>query len=359
MEELIPILEKLAEAVAPLADSMSALSSAMGPAMQATAAFSSGIKEATGLVTGAFGQMVGAIQPFVAALSPNMAFQMQQAMRSLQATIGVALMPAAQAIVGAMRQVAGAILPAAQALAPVLGDIARVVTDMLLPPFYLISDILTGLAPVLQLLSGMAKSISDGLLAMSAVSRAVVQAFVEWIASLFGSKGDIKDFLSSFRDAVHRVVSSLIQLSAYIAKFFGRSDIITKMAQNLRDLANPKPGAPPPPTDMGFRGFEDIAKTMAAAAFGAVAGGNKEDTEIEWLKSMAGKLDEIKNNGVQLNDFWEKFKGDFEDWLLTLPRKIADAIVQGIAPNNMPMAAATINGAWTASPIGALASLIR
>jgi len=354
MEELLPLLGEAAADLKPVLDilkdlggTLSALSGGLNLATAATGALSAGLSQAVGAVMGPFAQLGSVIAPFVQALNPSLMFAFNQAMRSLQATIGVALVPVMQVLTGTVREVAGILLPAMEALAPVFGSLAKAALELFLPPFRLISDLLQALAPVLEFMAGVLQVVSEAWNALSVVGRTIYQTFYKLIAQLFGGT-DLKDVLKSFRDAMHSVVEAVFKLVAYLAKAFGSLGFIDAMTKNLREMANSKAGAAPAPQDVGFKGFEDIAKTMAAAAFAAQPGGGAEDkSEREWLKHLADSLDEVKRNKVDvktfvvegITDFWTKtgkravgdMVNNVSNAVISLPLQIARAI-RGLLP---------------------------
>lgn len=93
-----------------------------------------------------------------------------------------------------------------------------------------------------------------------------------------------------------------MQAVAYISKAFGSLAFISRLKDNLRDMAKPsaKMVAPPAAMYVGVKGFEDIAKTMAVAAFSAQAGGAPSKSENEWLGDIAKSLDDVKKDNRSL-----------------------------------------------------------
>lgn len=322
MEELLPIIAEVAEELKPVLDVLkdvggmfSGLSTTLNVATAATGLLSQGIAQAAQAITAPFQQLGSVITPFVQALNPSVVLVFNQAMRSLQATIGVALVPVMDALIGAVREVSGILLPMMQELAPALGNLAKTATELFMPPLRLISDLFQALAPVLDFLTGALKVVADAWSALSVIGRTLFQTFAKFIANLFGGT-DLKDVLKSFRNAMQQVVEAVLKLVAYLAKAFGQLDFIKGLSSNLRDMANPKAGAPPAPQEVGFKGFEDIAKTMAVSAFAAMGGGGEKDTsEKEWLQHLAQTLDGVAKDGQTLQGHLEKLFVELADKL--------------------------------------------
>lgn len=339
MEELLPLLAEAGAELKPILDvlkdlggAFSGLSGGLNFATAATGLLSQGISAAAQAITGPFQQLGSAITPFVQALNPSLVMVFNQAMRSLQATIGVALVPVMEALIGAVREVAGILLPAMQALAPVMGNLAKTVLTLFMPPFRILADMLTELAPILEFLTGVLKVVADAWTTLQVVARTLYQTLFKFISGLLGGEGNLKDVLKSFRDAMHQVVESVLKLVAYLAKAFSQFDFIAAMSKNLREMAAPaKPGAAPAPQDVGFKGFEDIVKTMAVSAFAAMGGGGAEDqSEKEWLKHLADTLDGVAKDGQTfqgyLNELFKDLENKLGKWFADLPAWIADAI---------------------------------
>ncbi len=346
--ELKPVLETLREisgAFGSLSSSLNILSAATGAfslgmdaVAQAVAAplqqlnlFSQGLGAVTQAVVQPFQQLGSVITPFVQALNPSLVFGFNQAMRSLQATVGVALVPVMEVLTSTVREFSGILLPAMQDLAPIFRNMAATVTELLMPPLRLIGDLFQALAPVLDFVTGVLRVVAEAWNALSVVARTVYQTFYKLVAELFGGT-DLKNVLKGFRDAMHQVVEAVLKLVGYIAKAFGQFDFIGKMSANLREMAQPKAGAPPAPQDVGFKGFEDIAKTMAVSAFAAMGGGGAEDhSEKEWLQHLSETLDGIANDKTTLKQYvseaLKEWWGDqVEQKLMNIPQQIADAI---------------------------------
>ena len=340
LKELTAAFAVLKSAFDPVNAAMAGFSLAMQEGMQklmggATAAvngLATGIKAATDAIMGPFQQLAGAVLPFVQALNPTLVYTFNEAMRSLQATIGTALAPVLQVLTSVVRHVSGILLPAMQAIAPVMQTVSRAVLQMLLPPIRLLADALTIFAPLLQFLADGLKAVSDAFQALSVIGRTLFQSLAKYLMGLFG--GDLQDVMKRFRELMVRVVESLLVAVAYFAKLFGEAGLgfIRDMANNLRKIAEPtKPGAVPAPQDVGFKGFENIAKTIAAAAFAAMPGGDEEKTDTEWLKKIAESVDKVAkdNKGIKeyveeaLETFWRQ---NVSRQIDELPHKIGNAV---------------------------------
>ena len=341
MEELLPLLAEAQGGLKDFTDTLKQVASEVGEvlmaplklATEATDAFASGIKAATGAIMGPFQALAGAVGPFVAALNPQLMYGLNQAFRSLMATIGTALMPVVEVMISGIRRVAGILLPAMQGLAPVFDTLTRVVMTALSTAFDGLASIVEALTPAFQFVADALGIYVDSLKPLVVITKALWQTIGEFIKSFFGG-ADAKDFLKGFKDAIHQVVEGLLTFTAYLAKSLGALGFIDKMVANLRDLAAPKVGAAPAPTDVGIKGFEDIAKTMATAAFAAQggAGGAEDKSEKEWLAKLAGDVGDIaKNNktlGEVLTDFWDK-----KIWVAlaaSAPFRLGGRLVEGI-----------------------------
>lgn len=308
LEVLAPEVGAVVKVLKGFGDALGSALSGIGKMVSGLAnSFASGISAAANIVVGPFQSLAGAVGPFVQALNPSLMMQLGRAFESLQATIGVALMPVVEVLIGGIRQAAGVLLPAMQAMAPVMRTIAQTVIQLLMPAFRLISSIVTSLAPVFQLIADMAKELASGINALSVIGRALAETFASWLKTLFGGQDGMKSFLGKFRDAIHSVVEALLKLTAYIAKAFGGFDFIQRMADNLRKIAGgegKEGGAAHAPKEVGFKTFEDISKTMAQAAFIAQPGGvTEEETEIAWLEKLANSLEEVKQDQRGIVDF--------------------------------------------------------
>jgi ABC-type transporter Mla subunit MlaD len=294
-----------------------------------------GVHRAHLLVLGKLESLAGVIAPFVQALNPSMTFGLNYAMQSLKATIGTALVPVAQVLTSAFREFAGVLLPAMQKLAAPLGSVARAFVNVLRPTIHLIADSIGALKPVLDALGEASHTIVAAFAAVRATLVTVGQALASWIKSFFGA-GEFKDLVKSFQDAIRRMTEMMLQAVAKLAHFFGAVGFAHKLAENLRKIAGApeadrgKTGAPPAPTDVGYRSFEDIGKTLAAAAFAAqgtsgAGGAAAEKSEKEWLQKMAETLDAMKDEGPTLANAIQ----GLEQKLDKAVQEMVDGIVRG------------------------------
>jgi hypothetical protein len=314
-----------ADVLVPLAQGMAGalgecyrLTMTLGGANTLMQGFAGGLRSFASTLTDGVNSLVSAVTPFVQALNPNLVFGLNYAMKSLQATIGVALVPVAQVLTRAIREMAGILLSAMHAIGPALGSLTQALMTFVQGAVRAFADALIELAPLLDALAEAAHILVSAWDAIRAVLMAVVQSLKTWLTGLFGSEaGDLKGWLSAFRDGLHSAVEALLKFAVSLARLFGASGFQSNLAKSLRDLAGTGKqvsgtGAPPAPSDVGFKTFEDIGKTMAAAAFAAqgTGGGAAADkSEREWLAQMADSLDKMKDSGPQLADHIAKLEG--------------------------------------------------
>ena len=108
----------------------------------------------TGAVQGAiaaFQQAISTMASFVEALNPGTVQQFNQAIRDLQATVGVAFQPVIEILTGTFRQIAGIILPIMEAIRPVAEQLAKVFKSTLIPMVQLLADTFKALMPIIEL----------------------------------------------------------------------------------------------------------------------------------------------------------------------------------------------------------------
>lgn len=268
-------------------------------------------------VTGGVQSLVQAVTPFVQALNPNIIFVLNYAMRSLYATIGVALLPVVRVLASGIRQMAGALLPAMQALAPILGKLASIIMGFVVNSVQRFAQNLIDMAPILNMLADVAGVLVGAWEAVRAVVFAFIDSLVNWIRGILGG-GESADMLKVFRDALHRVVEALTRFSVMLARFLGFSDFVSNLKNQLTKFAEPvkASGAPPAPQEVGFKTFEDISRTMASAAFAAQGGAGNEaeaHSEREWLKHLADSLDAMKDEGPSLKEFLAEKLSELSD----------------------------------------------
>lgn len=272
---------------APFAAIGTAVAAATGPFIALGAAASA--------VTAPFQMLGNALGPFVSALNPAAMQAFNYALKGLQATIGVAFLPVIQVMTGAMRNFAGAILPLMQALAPILGDLASVLASAMLPIIQTVADTFLAMTPLIQFVVDILGAMGEGMQAFAVVLRTVIGVFMDFLAGLFGG-GGLKTAAAQFSDAIRRMTTAVVVGIAQLAVAFGQLGFIDKIVKNLGAVIRPAQGAVPAPSNVGIKGFEQIGKDAAMAAFAAQGGGGaKEKDTNDWLKDIAEQLKAVKN----------------------------------------------------------------
>lgn len=258
---------------------------------------------AANAITGPFQLISGLLGQFVGALNPSVMLVFNNALRNLQATIGVALVPIFQRLASLANSLSQTLFPAMQALRPILDNLASVLEGNLIPIVGLLADVFVALAPLIEFVTDILSTLAETSRIVVSVFRAVAQTLIDFIASFFGGV-DLKDAASQFRDVIRQLTKYLVEFTAYLAKSLGQLGFIDHLIKNLQDLQGKAPAVVAAPQNTRVSGFESIGKELAVAAFAAQeAGSTKKKSEADYLKDLVDSLKDVKANGKTLQEW--------------------------------------------------------
>jgi phage-related protein len=278
-------------------------------------------------------KLLTAITPFVEALNPALLLGFNQQLANLQATIGTAFQDIFSILAPVLDQAASLIQSTMTALRPVVDQVTQMfgdymvevarafvsqmkillpiievlanilqvfmtLTEMLQAPLRLVMEALglllkVGLMPLnlaMQALNAAMKPILALFDALSALGGAIMDVLGDLYTALFESLGlgdRLKSFARTVQDVTLMLFKAIVQFVNSLPFGWG-SEILAAMLKRLEGTAH----AIAAPKEVAFKGIEQITKDIAAGAFVAGAGTEK-DEQLDVMKQMRDYLREI------------------------------------------------------------------
>lgn len=273
------------------------------------------IVEAIPELLGALGQLkdtlmgvVNTILPFVQAIAPSVVLEFNQAMRDLQATIGSAFIGVIQAASSVVREIAGALLPALQALTPIFNSLANSTGQLLVSAVRMLLVPIQALIPLLDIVIGLQNEYSKYLSDVIMVVTAMAKVFTTFLATLFGTDASgIKDTFRAFFDVLRQAIKAVLTFAATLAVAIGQAGLVNQFAFALATEAKERDekatGIKAAAVNPQMIDVAGIARQAQLAAFTAAGGaGVVEKTDTEWLKELAGTLNDIADKNETIED---------------------------------------------------------
>ncbi len=285
----------------------------------------------------AFQSMGSAMMPFVQALSPSAVMVFQQAMRDLNAVVGVALMPVFNALTAAVRQTADTLLPISKQLQPIFASLASTALSMLQPALQAFAQVMESLVmPALSFFAELMKGMVPIFQAAGAVFTAVTKTIGQVLSGLFG---DTKGFLSGFQAAMKSLANAAVIAAGGLAQLVGA----TRFLSNLHEAVSKGPETQrsqnlSAPQNASTGSVASYASTVLRSAFTATAaGGPQPQTEKDLLAEANGILDQMVTGQIDV-------KQEIVDAIEALPGQLGDAIVKAIFGDRKTFDAAAEEG---------------
>jgi hypothetical protein len=201
---------------------------------------------------------------------------------------------------------------------------------------FLLKMILLPLIMTMQVLQAALKPVLALFDMLSALGSAFMDTVGELFTMLLEGLG-IKDLLKSFADAIKDATLSIV---AAIARFlmslpFGwGKDVLDKMIGRLEGTAH----ALATPKEVSFKGVEQITKDIAAAAFVAGYGKEKQEDLMEQMLTVLKEIRDGDKGGTKERPPMERVR----QWVLDHPGMAAAAAATG--PFGMAIAAGAALG---------------
>lgn len=314
-----------------------------------------GVAAAAGAAVVGFEMLFGMIKQWVGALNPGVLQLFQQQMSNLQATLGQAFMPVVLAATDLIHRFADALSPIMQQLEPIVEQFTDIVSagvakniqfmadslERLLPILKLAVDLFEPLNAMMQVQSSLLQAVMSPIIFSLSLFGALIQpllpvlklftalldrgtesmavwtkvfdavgvtigqlleSLVQTVAAFFGV-GKIGDIIDQLTEWFRKVIKQLVVFVATLAKMFGAD----KLLDNLIEAFTPKKGGEEAVAagQTSIKGLEQISKDLALAA--AQAQGttktDKDQEQLEYMKSIADAIKDVKDNGKTLIDF--------------------------------------------------------
>lgn len=271
-----------------------------------------GLQQGAAALTGAFTALTGSVNAvagpiaqFVQAINPAIVAEFNRAMRDLNATIGIALMPIMETLTGVVREMIGNLLPVMQSLQPVIRTIAQAIGGALTPVIQAFAGVMTSLMPVFQVfadvIEGGAGLFGDFVLAVRPVIEVVVELgkqLMTFVGSLLGFEDGAKGLFEQLRSGFQMLIKNVILAAATFLKMIGATDTLGALIKGLRPPEQgPRAGIATLQNASMTGDFASISKRLAeqafvASAFGGKGGPKKTD---DWLAELAKTAQDIKD----------------------------------------------------------------
>jgi hypothetical protein len=192
-------------------------------------------------------QLIGELRPFVEAFNPVAMMEFDQAMRSVMAVIGEALVPVVRIASALLREFAGYLRPIMRQLEPIIAQVAQVAGGFLKEIMPLLPEFINSLLPVLR---QYANELKENMTAMTAYNNGQFT------------------MLDKVRYKLSEWTGGLISKPKFEAKAAGLPPGVMK--ENISSY-----GAAEAPT---FKGTADLGRDLMQSAFVARPGELKDDT---------------------------------------------------------------------------------
>jgi len=299
-------------------------------------------------------KLLAAVEPFVSALNPALLLTFNQQLANLQATVGTAFENVFNILAPVLDQVASLIQGVMDTLRPVIDSLATMFggylvemaksfvseMKMLMPVIEVLMSVLQIVAalfevqmailrPIIEVLGFLLKvvlmplnfalsvfaKVMEGINTILGVLDTVFSTIIETVQELittFVEGLGLGNVFSMLEDVIKNVITVLLALIGFAAKFLGQDAFLDKLIKNLQGAAH----AIAAPKDVAFKGVEQITKDIAAAAFVAGAGTQKSQTDL--LGDGIKTLQEIRDGRLS-----------FETWLENQINRIIAALTPG------------------------------
>jgi len=281
-------------------------------------------------------KLLAAVTPFVEALNPALLLAFNQQLANLQATVGTAFENLFNILAPVLDQVASLIQGLMDTLRPVLDSLAEMFGTYLVEVTRSIVAEFKALLPVIEVLMGLFAAMMSiwelsmavlrpivevlGLIlkvtllplnlalqalqtvlkpvlalfdALSALAGAVVDVLSDLLTTFLEGLGLgdlLKSFAAAVKDATLAIFTAIVRFIASLPFDWARN-ILAKMEERLAGTAH----AVAAPKDVGFKGVEEIVKSMATAAFTAAGGKTDAEKQTDIQEQMLSVLREIRD----------------------------------------------------------------
>lgn len=241
-------------------------------------------------VRAAFDQVVNTVKPFVQAFAPSTVQSFDLAMRDLNATVGMALVPVMQACTQAVRTFADALLPAMRQLEPVVREVTDVINRFLQPVLLNwggqlqgLAAMASGLLDVIRPLIPIWEAVFDAWRTFSAVFQGVVAQLVSNLGDFLRSVMQLSGLGGKYQtlgDALRALSLEVIRATAMFAKMLKANAFLDQMRRAFgADVSRGASTGMAAATNAQVTTVPDWARNLAVAAATAsgTAGMSAED----------------------------------------------------------------------------------
>ena len=246
-------------------------------------------------VSSKFESLAEPVGKFVEALQPGQAVLFSNAMRDLNATIGVAFLPVMQQLTQGVREAAALVLPAARALGPIFDQLSGTLKDLIVNGVGRASEGMIQMVPLLQNLAEVASLVGQSFSAGFA-------AITSFFKALLGNKvsDGYKSFFDGVKDVLKGFVNWLLIGTISLAKFVGATGFVDNFVKALEEMGKrDQGGVTGGLQDVSIKGLDQFTKDLAVAAQYA-AGGGSQKSDKEYFKELADLAKLERDSNVSL-----------------------------------------------------------
>ena len=241
-------------------------------------------------------ELAAKIKPFVEAFNPFVVEQFDDAMRSVYAIIGEALVPVMKMAAEVVREFAGYLRPALADLRPVFEEMGGVVGELL-------KDIIPELVSFIKELVPAFRLFLDQLKESTRAQKEAIKTGLLW------ATGQI-----SLLETIRRGVFNWLSRLPFIGKMFKSNDENAPIRKDLVEKENIFSfGAASAPT---YRASESLGRDTLQAAYAAMPGMEKKKEEVDFLKEIAENTklaaERLKGNGFDANTYDSRVKAGLD-----------------------------------------------
>lgn len=215
----------------------------------AAAAMVGEVVSALAAVPQAVQNFVGSITGFVEAVDPSSVRQMNEALRSLSATIGYALAPVVQGFTQIVKEVAGELMGSFTDLREIVGSlvgqamaVVRPIIGALSSVFREVVGTLQTMMPVIEVLTTYWEGLANVVGVVVRIAGTLQQAFYQMV---FGSLGDLKGVIEVVQTAFVRLTLAIVGFTVSLLRVIGMTDLALKFLKGMEGTGDKgRPGAP-------------------------------------------------------------------------------------------------------------------
>jgi len=248
-----------------------------------------------GKVVNALTEIPDAVRGFVNAFNPGSIAGMDQAFRSLQATIGYALEPIIQATTEVFKTLAGELNDVFTDLRPIIAEISGIFLNLLAPVIQTVGTIFRNVADTLRSLMPIVRLVTktfEGIINVAAVFHQIVNTILlTAVQAIAGSFGGLDTAVDAVESAFVDLAIGIIKMTDAVLRFVGATEVADKLLRVFSREPDKNGGRAAAPTGFAVSSIADVyRKRLEAAAKGQGTGLTKTESILDKIRQEVEKI---------------------------------------------------------------------